>query len=386
MLVWALVAFVIVAGVVFAGGRSLSATARDIETRFRREGQAQDVARAGLVDAYAWFRRQATQPVTTFAPQRDLLAVPPINETDDASIGLVREFEIAAGVWGRYECRVWSDRNGNGRADPGEGVRDVTAERNLPGTGTVWLLESNGFVYRRVNGAVAWDQAPNQRIARAVAATEIRRLNIAPPGIGALCCARGDAVTIGAQGRIDGAAAGGVLFPQSTGVPLISGQIAGTPTFGTIPGYDGSVTSVFGMPLDELKGLATIRMPSADPLPDPIPDYSFVMVEGDLTITPAMRLRGVGMLVVDGDLTIEPNTNTFFGGLIYVTGDYVQESPSLVRGVVIVAGAATVTGVGDRAELVYDGNIVTELMQKSGQYRLARATRRVDRDVMGAIR
>ena len=72
MLVWALVAFVIVAGVVFAGGRSLRATASDTETRFRREGQAQDVARAGLVDAYAWFRRQSTQPVTTFAPQRDL--------------------------------------------------------------------------------------------------------------------------------------------------------------------------------------------------------------------------------------------------------------------------------------------------------------------------
>lgn len=34
--------------------------------------------------------------MTAFAPQRDLSADPPVNETDDSSIGLMRDFVISA--------------------------------------------------------------------------------------------------------------------------------------------------------------------------------------------------------------------------------------------------------------------------------------------------
>ena len=63
------------------------------------------MADAGIVDAYAWLRRQQVQPVTTFAPRRDLAAVPPVNETDDPTLGLVREVELLPSLWGRYEVR-----------------------------------------------------------------------------------------------------------------------------------------------------------------------------------------------------------------------------------------------------------------------------------------
>ena len=157
MLIWALVAMVVVMGVLFAGMDNLKASSVATETRFRTQGQALDIARAGVVDAYAWFRRQTSQPVFTFAPRRDLAAVPPVNETDDPAIGLVREFEISPGIWGRYEARKFADRDGNGRADPGEGVADATTDRGLTGAGTVWHIESRGYVYRRVDSSKAWN-------------------------------------------------------------------------------------------------------------------------------------------------------------------------------------------------------------------------------------
>src|SRR5262245_27522273 len=131
MLVWALVAMVVVMGILFAGMDNLKAGSVATETRFRAQGQALDLARAGVVDAYAWFRRQTSQPVFTFAPRRDLTATPPVNETDDPAIGLVREFEISPRIFGRYEVRRFADRDGNGRADPGEGVADATADREI---------------------------------------------------------------------------------------------------------------------------------------------------------------------------------------------------------------------------------------------------------------
>src|SRR5262245_15446600 len=113
MLIWALFAMVVVTGILFVGMDSLKASSQATETRFRAQGQALDLARAGVVDSYAWFRRQTAQPVVTFAPRLDLTAVPPVNETDDPGLGLVREFEISSGVFGRYEVRRFVDRDGD---------------------------------------------------------------------------------------------------------------------------------------------------------------------------------------------------------------------------------------------------------------------------------
>lgn len=386
LLVWALFAMVVVTGLLFVGMENLRASSVATQTRFRAQGQALDLARAGVVDAYAWFRRQATQPVTNFAPRLDLAATPPVNDTDDPALGLVREFQISPGYWGRYEVRRFVDRDGNGRADPGEGVSDATAARGLAGAGTIWHIESHGYVYRQVDPAVLWNLPPNERIAGAFVATEVRRLSLVPPGAAAICCSRGDRVTVGARGRVDGTTSAGAVFPTTTGSPTVTGQLSGSPTSGGVPGYSAGIPAVFGVTSDELKSVANLRMPGTQRLPNPFPENGIVFVEGNLTVNAAGTLRGTGILVVDGNLTIAANSNTYFTGLIYVTGNYVQSAPSMVRGTVIAGGTANVTGTADFAELVYDRGVIDRLLQQIGRYRISKAMHRLDADAIGGVR
>jgi hypothetical protein len=387
LLVWALFAMVVVTGLLFVGMDHLKASASATENRFRSQGQALDLARAGVVDAYAWFRRQSTQPVAAFAPRLDLSAVPPVNETDEPAVGLVREFEISPGFFGRYEVRLFADADGNGRADTGEGVFDATLARGLSGVGTVWHIESHGYVFRQVNPAVAWNVAPNERIAGAFVATEIRRLSLVPPAAAAICSARGDAVTVGSRGRVDGTSTGGgVLYASSTGTASVSGQLTGTPAQGSVGGYNASFPAVFGVGSNDLKSVANLRMPGTSLLPNPFPEDSIVYVEGNHTATSAAPLRGTGILVVEGDLTIAANSNTYFTGLIYVTGNYTQSGPSIVRGTVIAGGTVTVSGVSDFSEVVYDRGVIDSLLQNIGRYRISKSMHRLDADAIGGVR
>lgn len=387
LLVWALFAMVVVTGLLFVGMDHLKASAHATENRFRAQGQALDLARAGVVDAYAWFRRQSTQPVATFAPQLDLAAVPPVNETDEPALGLVREFEISPGFFGRYEVRRFVDADGNGRADTGEGVFDATQARGLSGTGTVWHIESHGYVFRQVDPLVAWNVAPNERIAGAFVATEIRRLSLAPPGAAAICSARGSNVTVGSRGRVDGTATGaGVIYPPSTGTATSSGQLTGSPAQGSVSGYTATFMSVFGVSSNELKSVANLRMPGTGLLPNPFPEDSIVFIEGNHTVTSAAPLRGTGILVVEGNLTIAANSNTYFTGLIYVTGSYTQNAPSIVRGTVIAGGTVSVSGVSDFSEVVYDRGVIDSLLQNIGRYRISKSMHRLDADAIGGVR
>src|SRR5688500_7118834 len=83
VLMWACTVCVVVAGVIFSAAGRIKAVDEMGSAEFSLDGQARSVAAAGMVDAYAWFRRQQVQPVTDFAPRRDLAATPAINETDD---------------------------------------------------------------------------------------------------------------------------------------------------------------------------------------------------------------------------------------------------------------------------------------------------------------
>lgn len=386
LILWSFFTVAVVFGLLVSGLDSLHASSRGAATRFRDQGQALDVARAGVVDAYAWFRRQPAQPVGAFTPRRDLTAIPPVNETDDPSVGIVREFEISPGYYGRYEVRAFDDRNGNGRADPGEGVVDVTPNRALTGSGAAWHLESHGFVYRRVDATKPWNVEPNERVAHASVSTEIRRMALVPPATSALCCSRGDRVTVGARGHVDGVGAGGVTFAPSTGTPTVTGDLVGTPTYGSVAGYDASWGAVFGVTPDELKALASVRMPGGGSLPQPFPSDGLVFVEGNVTATAAAPLKGTGILVVQGNLTIATGSNSYFSGLVYVTGNYVQNAPSMVRGTVIVGGTATVQGGTDFAELFHDGGVLGRLLAEVGAYRISRALHRTDVMPGGGIR
>ncbi|HWS72794.1 MAG TPA: hypothetical protein VN605_11800, partial [Thermoanaerobaculia bacterium] len=114
--------------------------------QLQSQGQAYNAASAGLTNALSWFVHQRTQPVTSFNPVLDPNGVcphtpahvPPLNDTDDASIGIVRSYSIqdVGRVWGRYEVRKTV-------------VTDVSRRRGQSTNGAIWQIDSVGYVYVR---------------------------------------------------------------------------------------------------------------------------------------------------------------------------------------------------------------------------------------------
>ena len=397
-MIWALFATMVIAGIIASGTTSFLAVESLGANEFGADGQARAVAEAGLVDAFAWFRRQQTQPVTTFAPQRNLAAVPVVNETDDASIGLLREYEIMPSLWGRYEVRkavaaeafvdsnangrydfgeAFTDANGNGRHDFASNVRDVSLDRGQTGAGAVWRIESRGTLYRRPEPLLALGAGRNQRLAGITIAAEIRRLVIVPPAAAGVCVQTGSNITIGTKVRISGGSKGGVIWLTGTGTPSINAaaELSGTPNMGTTASYVDSVVSVFGVTQTQLQGMADGAYSNAASFPSPIGDYTLNMVQGPITFDNARPLRGTGVVVVTGDCTIADGSNSFFNGVLYVQGNLIVRGPVFLRGTVIATGTANIAGTGgDYAEIAYDAGILSQVMTLLGQYRFSTAS------------
>lgn len=393
ILIWAVLCLVLIAGIIFAGNTEYRALDEISKSAYAAGGQAHAVAEAGVIDAYAWIRRQSTQPVTAFTPQLDPEAHPPINETEDPTVGLARTFEVAPGLWARYVVargeppEPYSDANGNGRFDPGEpyedlngdrrrtpgtGTRDVTSERGLPGAGTVWLIESLGRIYRRSDWALPLGVGPNVQVASARIATEVRRLTVIPPAAAALCSRRGDLVVVGSRGRIRGDTA--IAYAEHTGAPTtFEGEVPGART--AVPGYSDYVEDVFGVSWSLLKSMADIS--TSDPeegVPATIPDFSLVVISGDVKFTQKRPLRGTAIVVVEGDCEIESGSNSFFNGVLYVQGNLKARAPSYLRGTVIVTGESDIQGTGgDYCEIEHDPDTLNLLQVKMGQYRYTKA-------------
>jgi len=393
-LIWALFAAVVIAGVIVSGTNTFVAVEKMGTIDFRADAQARSVAEAGLVDAYAWFRRQTTQPVSTFAPVRNLAAVPVINETDDASVGLLRDYEIFPSLWGRYEVRKtkveetftdsnanglydygepYVDTNGSGRRDPAKETRDVSLERGLSGAGTVWRLESVGTVFRRTDQSQAVGVGPNTRIASIRLAAEIRRLAIVPPATGALCAHTLSTCVLGVRARLTGGTKSGVVGPTGSGSPSISGEVTGTPASGTVVlPYNDTIPLVFGVSITELKAMADGSYSSAANFPAPIGDYTMHVMEGAITFDASRPLRGTGVVVVVGNCTITAGSNSFFNGVLYVQGNLQIRAPVYIRGTVVVTGSVDIAGTGgDYSELNYDGSMISQVLKTMGQYRFS---------------
>jgi hypothetical protein len=287
-------------------------------------------------------------------------------------------------------------------------VRDVSIERGLVPTDTTisngwaWYIESTGIMFKKADPATYVTAnfyrpgfppyLPNRTtvqtpvgprtyvtiITSAVTATEVRRMVIQPPaGGGALCAHRGDSVTIAAKGRVAGAKKPGLVYPKNTGNPSTSqGELTGTPASYVVDpatDYRDGVSDVFGgMANSDLKTTADLYAESVTALPATLPEYSLVYFKGNPTFGPDHPLRGTGILFVEGNLTIDYDSNSFYSGIIYVQGNYVQRSPSLVKGLVIVTGTATVQGLGDFAELDYDPDMFSQILIFMGQYRFSK--------------
>jgi hypothetical protein len=298
--------------------RLLEGNAKQIGSQLRYQGQAMNAATAGSVDALAWFQTQNTQPVTSFAPQRNLGASPPINDTESTTIGIVRTYPLTTlgNVWGRYEVRSST-------------VLDVSSQRGKTGAGTIWQFDSYGRVFVDKNndsqmtftdsngsGRFDWGE-PGEVIAMKKVRAEAQRLSLVLPGGNAALqssnCAAVNLTSGAANNRVLGSNAGMALACKNgTGSPQTSGAtMTGNPTTSsTVNPYNDSIASVFGVSQSELVGLATITVPDVASLPNPMPSMALIVIQGNADFTTAQPLVGSGILVVFGNVTIAANSKS----------------------------------------------------------------------------
>jgi hypothetical protein len=377
-LIFALFFAVITLGITIAGSIYIRAHSTQTEIRFATAGQAAEFANSGLVEALGWFRRQTAQPVTAFDPVLNELADPPVLDTLEPEVGIVREFEISGSLWGRYE--VWKQWDADPDAElrafrQQAACRDVSDERGNLSSGSVWRLRSVGYVFRRNDEGRRFDESPNRVIAKEIVETEIRRLALQPPSQAAVCLQRGDRCYVGTRGRIQGGANGaGVVHAVDTGSPTVTGtasSISGAPPSTSIDGYDDSLNAVFGVSLSELKGMADMILTDPASFPQPLPKQALIVAETDIVFDGARPLTGTGIVVVVGNVTIDQASYSSFSGLLYVDGDLTVREPSELQGAIVVTGRTRVEGAADFATITFDDSIVNALRQTLGTYRQA---------------
>jgi hypothetical protein len=227
--------FMLVAVTLITVGVKLASNARSqTKTQAVVMAEAEDAARAGLIDALGWFRRQNTQPVaatTLFGatPQPTPTFTAPISFVDQVfnpiyntsnpsatdtldgsmTIGIVNEFSPdGAGsvseattigdqvVWERYEVQR---QLGSSTTLMTNAAHDISGERvdqAFNGQGLVWYVQSTGYVYQRhdytksATGPTTWatpyNMLPNRIMAKAIMGTEFRKMSLNKPfGVGA---------------------------------------------------------------------------------------------------------------------------------------------------------------------------------------------------------
>ena len=186
------------------------------------QGQALNVANAGLIDGAGWFLRQSTQPVATFNPQHNLSLTPPVDDTDvnTTPMSIQRDFEISqpSKVWGHYEMTAGSIGAGGTVAT---GVYDLTQSRrgSAAGSGIVWQLESTGYVYVQNDGSKAYNQSPNSILAKRTLRSEISRFAVVAPNA-AVSIQNCSSATVGTTGLTNARVVGGA---NGAGIACISG-------------------------------------------------------------------------------------------------------------------------------------------------------------------
>ena len=376
-LIFALFFAIISLGLTIAGAIFVKAHKDQMQIAFASHGQSVEFARSGLVEGLGWFRKQTAQPVTIFRPQLNETASPPILETSEPDIGIVREFQISGSLWGRYE--VWKEWPG----DPDEErlafrqlaqCEDISVERGTLSPGSVWRVRSFGYVFRRADANVRFDQQPNRVIAKEMVETEVRRLGLQPPGQAALCTRNPATCQVQTRGRVLGGAVGAGIFylRQGNTAPTVSGtgsQVTGVPPTSGAAIYADDYVSVFGVSLQELRGMADSALTDPAAFPSPIPKDTLVVLEGAITFTTARPLSGTGIVVINGNCTINPASYSAFSGMLYVNGSLTLREPSELQGAVVVTGAVNVQGNSDYAVITFDDGVVSRLRQTLGIYR-----------------
>ncbi len=389
--------------------------------------EADNVARAGIIDALAWFRRAGVTGTvgggyngSAFFPRFN--ANPDMRDTLDENIGLVKEYQLNSqkNLWARYEIRRQKDPNlGSVNAalpvdaatnppnpiDP-LAAHDITNLRASAwdlGQGVVWGIESKGYVFQKntLDPTVAFNKAPNVVLATSRISSEFRRLYMDAPyseigntGAGpavnaAIITDNADNVRIDGLGRsiIRGGNVPAIGYYTGAGNPTINNpankEIRGTPTNLTFinGGFDTRSVgtgrfnmweNVFKVEFpDSLVQMADVIANTAVDLPQLYPAMSLVYIRGNADFTPQRPLNGSGILFVGGNMTVtDPKAR--FDGLICVNGNFsITGVESSIYGRMIVRGTVTVTAPNatDKAEIVYDPGTVTYVRNQIAVYR-----------------
>jgi hypothetical protein len=342
--------------------------------RFRQKPLAESFARSGLTDALAWFRKQPTQPVTAFDPKLDPAGDPPVLETIDPTVGLVREFEIRGRLWGRYEVRR-------------DEVVDITAQRGLAQAGSVWQVGGRGIVYEVVDTSRAFNAAPNRIVSVTRLESELRGVPLLLPAQSAVAVLDERNLVLGNGSKIVGGDKPAVTFrdpkpalyippPDPDANPLDNllplAALLGLPLLLRIPTFDSTPQAVFGMRLDELRSFADQVVVGSTGFRRPLRDGSIVFVDGDVVVPAGRGLRGRVLLIVDGNMYLAPDNDSDFEGFVFVTGAFVMKGKARLKGAVV---AGTLFKIYADAEVVYDGGVLQKLQAEVARYRLSRSLR-----------
>lgn len=382
-LILAILFTIIVVGITVTGSLILRSHQTKTKINFVSHGQSVQFAKSGLIEALGWLRKQTGQPVTAFEPTLNAAALPPILDTIDPEIGIVREFEITNSIWGRYEVwKTWDSDPNPTRLAWRQQMQcgDISDLRGDLSPGSVWRIRSLGYVFRRVDPNAAFNEAPNQVLGQEMAEVEARRLALQPPGQAALCSRTGSTVRVLTRGRVlGGTLAAGLYYLNGTSTPTVSGTgatLTGTPNRSAASTYDDSFEAVFGVSLDELDAMADYVVSAAVDFPNPVPIDTVVVAHTPMSFTSTLPLKGTGVAVVLGNTTIGQGSYSSFSGLLYVQGNLTLREPCEIQGAVVVTGSVTVQGNLDYVTIQYDDEILQHLRQELGTYRLSSAMSR----------
>jgi Tfp pilus assembly protein PilX len=495
VLVMAAIFMVVAAILVVTGFQLMTTVNKQARQQELYTNEAKNAALAGLQDATGWFIRQNTQPVAAavgfgaeptviptyapstlatpgpnfyyvdqaFNPQYDS-ADPMLGDTLNATIGIENEFSpqgagsVSEGasndtMWDRYE--VYKQTN----ALPTPGVptytpnpyaaHDISGERvngTFNGSGMDWYLVSYGYVYKRndfrkvnagVTGttgtdwAVPYNKSPNQLLATAKMATEIRKLSVQNPfGVGApiyaeylnqvsIASGSGDQVTGFKNPPYYGAA--GVT--TTSAVTTVSGHghpvttITSTTTCPYPAGWDSTnfpdppfcapasqaneLTDeyVFGMSVTNIGTIADYlgnSGPATQILNINKTINQLAYYSGNLTFDPSSsvtqyrNLDASGILVVNGSLTITSNSTNIqsYSGIIFVTGNFTLNGGN-IDGEIIMgytgpptasAGNVSINSASDGtpAIVTYDPNLLKNtILPQVAKYREVTSEKRL---------
>jgi hypothetical protein len=353
---------IITCGMIISHTTFLAANRRDIDARYRQQALSQTFARSGLTDAHGWFARQSVQPVVEFRPLLAPEADPPLLDTLDPTVGLVREFEVHSGLWGRYEIRL-------------DEVADVSGERGITSAGSAWQLRSRGYVFQRIDPTRPFDQAPNRLVAASALSTEMRGIQIRLPAQSGLIVDDEAALSILGRGReLGNGKPGYVALRNSIGFTLgLIGTLTGTPSSLINAAVKLKPKDVFGMHFDRLRQFADVSYDAAQRFRYRYRAGQIVYHRGNLTADRAIVADGPILLIVDGNLSVLSGTNTDMHGLVYVTGNADVRGPFTLHGSLVVLGSCQLGGpaAGD-VTIEYLASALDQLQQSAAQYRLSR--------------